>query len=119
VAVDIGQVGELEVDLELPSGVMRALSVGAPLTSTLQLFSFSAELCGWSLRETTGSAGASVDLYTGEGTNGELIASIAVASGGMSAVISSHHAIWARRGIFVNVVSGSVTGVVYYRRRKL
>jgi hypothetical protein len=116
-AVDGGQVvGELDVELSPPPRAIHALPVTLS-GAGVQLLELPVEFCGWSLRETTGSAGASVDFYTGSGTGGELIASTAPASGMSTSLSLNNHGVWARRGIYVNVVSGAVTGVVWYRRR--
>lgn len=73
-------------------------------------------VCGWSVAETTGTAGAIVRLHDGSQTTGEVFTRINLVAN------ESVRDIWPGKGIrcftgrvFLEVVSGSVEGVLYWR----
>lgn len=71
---------------------------------------------GWAVSETTGAAAAAVRLHDGNGAAGEVIARISVPSGGMSFVLVHGKGIEVTTGrVFLEVVSGSVEGVLFWR----
>lgn len=66
---------------------------------------------GFSIRETTGLAGAVVEIFDGLDSGGKLIESIAISSGGSVREYYPNGVIL-EDGLFVNVVSGTVRGSV-------
>ena len=87
-----------------------------PATSTDALaLNRPALLMGWSLRETTGAAVAAVRLFSGTTAGGQLVASIALASGGSSDHATSDDGVFVTGGLFLDVVAGSVEGAIYAR----
>lgn len=73
------------------------------------------QLTGWSFRETTGSATATVELYDGSSTGDILLASIALASAGTAQQGPGSSGVRIRNGVYLHVVSGSVKGTLYIR----
>lgn len=91
-------------------------SVPVPATSTSRnIIKTAGALIGWSLRETTGSAAASVDIYDGNTNEGTKVASMAMASGGDDHIYMGPFGIPVRTGLYLDVVSGSVAGAVWVR----
>lgn len=74
-----------------------------------------ARLMGWCLIETTGSAAASLDMYDGGDSSGQLIGPISLTASQSTRDWLSGEGIRLRRGLFVNVLSGSVRGVFWLR----
>lgn len=73
-------------------------------------------LMGWSLRETTGAAAAAIRLHDGNSAATEVIATIALASGTSVTFLTHGRGIRVDRGrIFLEWLSGSVEGVLYWR----
>lgn len=94
------------------SGPVRPVSV--PVTTTdATPFKTSACLYGWSFVETTGAAGAQVDLYDGADESGQYIGSVMLASGASDTQLPGQVPLQIRTGLYVKVVSGSVKGAVY------
>jgi hypothetical protein len=69
----------------------------------------SATYCGFSIRETTGTAQATVRVWNGTSATGTLLDDIAL-SAGQSARELYPEGILADVGIFVQIVSGTVAG---------
>ena len=73
-------------------------------------------LCGWALRETTGAAAAAIRLWDGASNNDQLLLTLALASGAGDRYILDRHGIWITTGrVFLEVVAGSVEGLLYIR----
>ncbi len=69
---------------------------------------------GLTLRETSGSAGATVRLYEhASAASGTLLQTVALAQGESFNVTHSGAGIWAANGIYCDIVSGAVEGSVY------
>lgn len=74
------------------------------------------ELIGWSLRETTGAAAAEMRLRDGNSAAGEVLAVVGLAANTSSFVFASGRGVRVLTGrVFLEVVSGSVEGVVYWK----
>ena len=93
---------------------MRAIPVPTTTTDT-QLTSRPCLLVGWSLRETTAAAVAAVQLFSGGSTGGVLVGEQALASGGTGNHQVAPDGVLCEGGLFLDVLSGSVAGVVYVR----
>lgn len=92
----------------------RVRAVPVPATSkSIKIVSRRAVLMGWSLRESTGSAKATVEIIDGSSANDNLMASIAIASGGDDRIGLGPLGICADGGIYLSVLSGSVTGAIW------
>ena len=97
---------------DISSGVNQAVTASRAVLAAGDVTS----LVGWSLWETTNAAGATINLHDGSSIAGELIA---------NATLNANESIrdlWYPWGIIVatgriwlEVVSGSVAGVLYYR----
>ena len=70
-------------------------------------------LFGWSLRESTGAAPAQLDVYDGADQTGQLVATITLTAGQSTRDWLGLPGLYCRRGLYVNAVSGSVTGVLW------
>lgn len=82
-------------------------------TSDVQVLGGAAFLHGWSLEETTGSAGASVVLRDGTGTDGVFIVGITLLPGESTRDWLAGAGIGVRTGLFLEVVAGSVEGAAW------
>lgn len=70
-------------------------------------------LFGWSLRESTGTAPAQLDVYDGADATGQLVATITLIANESTRDYPSMPGVLCRRGLFVNAVAGSVAGVLW------
>jgi len=96
------------------AGRVLAISVGNPGT-THALSSLGGLLVGWCIRENTGAAAATCNLYDGGDSTDTLLAALALPAGAMSAVSFAPSGIDVLSGLFFSTVSGQVRGVVYYQ----
>jgi hypothetical protein len=92
------------------------LSFGA-LTTTSKLMGGPGLLMGWGLLETTGAAAATIEIWDGGDTTGQLIVPIALSSAQSTRDWNSPDGILFSRGLFLNVLAGSVRGVLWVRLR--
>lgn len=76
-------------------------------TADEQLLTGSGQLIYWNMRETTGSAGAVVELYDGSGANAQRICSIGMGNGVSDTHDFADGGIPVERGVFKHVVTGS------------
>lgn len=72
-------------------------------------------LCGWSLRETTGGATATVEFEAAQGTQGPPVGEQQMASGGTGSQVLPDEGVLCEGGVFLHVTSGSVTGCIWVR----
>jgi hypothetical protein len=99
-----------EIEIEISSDDVGLISV--PVTTVdVPIIGGPAQLSGWSLRETTGTAVAIVQLLSGV----NLLASLAIPSNGSLASWLGKDGIPAQQGIRLHVVSGSAEGAIYAR----
>ena len=71
---------------------------------------------GWALAETTNAATASLRLHDGNNANGEVLVRINLAINESTRDIMPIHGIRVFTGrVFVEILSGSVEGVIYWR----
>lgn len=70
-------------------------------------------LFGWALKESTGSASAELDIYNGGGTNGQLVAPIALNAGQSTREYWGPEGIRMPAGMFQNATSGTAIGSVF------
>lgn len=71
--------------------------------------------CGWSLRETTGSAPATAEFHGGTDTTNPIVGEEQMASGTAGTKHLGTEGVLCESGLMIHVISGSVTGVAYVR----
>lgn len=76
-------------------------------TGDEQLLTGGGQLFYWNMRETTGSAGAVVELYDGNSVNSQRICSIGMGNGVSDTENFDDNGIPVERGVFKHVVTGS------------
>src|SRR5487761_1489348 len=103
------------LEIDLPGGGPARIIPIPTDTASRVLASGRYLLYGWSLRETTGAAAASLDLYDGGGAGGTLAGSVGLASGGSSVAWFGENAILLEQGLYLDMLSGSVQGAFYVR----
>lgn len=99
-------------------GFSAVYPITVPLTlagGSIDLYQGVARFCGWSLIEPTGAAAAVVELYDGMDTSAQLLAVINLPAGGAAPTGVSHDGVEVRSGMFLNVVTGQVRGVLWAR----
>ena len=94
-----------------------SLVAGGAITASRSVISSDVHaLMGWALAETTGTATASVVLWDGRGVQTEVFAPINLGINESDRDIFMPKGVrCGSGGIFIQVVSGSVKGVVYWR----
>lgn len=70
-------------------------------------------LTGWALKETTGAAAATLNIWDGTDNRGLLLAPVNLAANESNREWFSDWGIAFSRGIFVEVLTGSVSGAVW------
>lgn len=95
-------------DMEWP----RALTVGSAAGSGT-VFNAACLLLGWSVRETSGSAAAALDLYTGTAATGQVVAALGLPAGGESRAGPGWPGVPCPAGLYHDSVSGAYTGAVW------
>jgi hypothetical protein len=93
--------------LTLPGVVSKPLSFAASGSVTRGRV----VLIGWTISETTGAAGATVEVWDGAGTNGQRIARRTLIAG--ESITDLLPNVRARNGVFVNVAAGAASGELY------
>lgn len=110
----IPQAGNPESVRGTGSARVRPLT-GRALAADKQLTTLGGLLMGWSMRESTGSAAAVVELYDGNGTGGQLLGTQQLASAASFTVTLFDDGIEVENGVTAHIVSGSADVVVYFR----
>ena len=80
---------------------------------------FSARVMGWTMVETTGSAAATVNVYDGADTSGEIALPIKIGQGGSSTDWFGPNGILFKNAVYVNVASGAAQGTIFYNHVRL
>lgn len=83
-------------------------------TTDLTLLTGPFVLRGWALAETTGSAAVTAELYDGNDENDVLVAPLFLLSGTSSVLWAADSGIILRTGLFLEMLSGSIEGAIYY-----
>lgn len=71
-------------------------------------------IVGWSVFETSGSSRAAIQLFDGENTSAQLLASIGVGAGEGSQLSVSAPGWTVRNGLYVSYATGSFDGTIWY-----
>lgn len=87
----------------------------ASLTADTVLFGRETRVCGWSVRAVTAGGAVIARLWDGGSTGGQLLGVIALAAGAMSTEWLGDDGVRAANGLFVEIDSGTLEGVVYVR----
>ena len=98
-------------------GDVRSFSWPAS-TTTVRLAAGSWYLHGWGVLETTGTASATVEIWDGTDTTGQLVVPIALSSGQSARDWIGLDGIAMYAGMLINVVSGSVRGTLWARKKQ-
>ena len=91
---------------------VKGVGIGAT-TTTAQFFTGPARLMGWALRETTGAAGASCDLYDGNDVTGGIMVPFTFLANESVRDWLGPNGVLITRGAFLNVLTGSVKGALF------
>jgi hypothetical protein len=75
---------------------------------------FSARVMGWTIVETSGSAAATINIYDGADTTGEIALPIKIASAGSSTDWFGPNGVLFRNAVYVNLASGQAQGTIFY-----
>lgn len=96
--------------LSLPAPIpFRVLSTNG----SGQLTDLPGFIVGWAVRETSGSAAAAAELWDGQNTSSQLLASIGLVTSGGSVETMSPPGWTVRSGLYLHVASGAFDGVVW------
>jgi len=91
-----------------------AIAVNVPTTTVGVVVASGANLLlGWAFIETTGTAGASLTIFDGSNANGSIVAPISLTSGQSTRDWLGAPGLFAQRGLFVALNSGSIQGALY------
>lgn len=105
--------GMVEAELVLPKrSQVKARAIPAD-GADHQLTTAAGGLFGWSLRETTGAATATVELIDGGNNAGQVLAEVVLGAGGSESVWLGPHGIDVQTGLRVHVVAGTVKGAAW------
>lgn len=85
------------------------------ITGGYTLVHTSADVCGWTIREATGTDTAQVELFDGADPTGVPLARLSIPAGHTSVVSTGFMGVRARAGVHVMVTSGLADGVVWVR----
>jgi hypothetical protein len=99
---------------ELPRSRPRNVPLGAPVVSRLVDYSRGC-VRRLSVRETTGAAGASFQVFDGSGIGGQLIDTVSLLAGQSTRDYYRCGEYPYETGLYINVVSGTFEGVVVLR----
>lgn len=106
----------IKYDLDLPVEYVPIQAITVPVTSTSSLaLTGDVLLCGYSLTESTGAAPAAFSLFDGQDATGQLLATVNLSAGQSVVDALPFPGLYCTRGVFVSVVLGSVSGVVWVR----
>lgn len=71
-------------------------------------------LVGYSVRETSGTAAAVVELHDGTDSSGQVVATIGLAAGASKEVMGGPPGVLCRAGLYATVVTGAAKGVAWW-----
>lgn len=90
-----------------------ALPIGATDKAKTILSNSDGRLMGWAIKEATGAASAEIALLDGTNVDGDLLAPITLSAGQSSREWFGPAGVSFGAGLFVQTVSGAVTGTVW------
>lgn len=92
--------------------------VVSPGSADNQVTTKECRVVGWSLRESTGSANAALEFYDGPSEAAQIIGTVGLAQGMSDTQHLAEGGVRCRRGLFVEMITGSITGAVWLRLRE-
>jgi hypothetical protein len=93
----------------------HAHAITFPATGSQKVLGPGSLLMGWALLETGGVAGATVEVWDGQDATGQLLVPITLLAGQSTRDWLAGDGVLSQSGLFLNVVSGTVRGVVWVR----
>lgn len=84
-------------------------------SASIQIVSTQAELVGWSVIEPTGAAAVVALLLNGQGADADVVGAIGLAASGNSNHSMSAAGVDCPTGIYLQIVSGQLTGAIHFR----
>lgn len=90
----------------------RALRVGSVTGSGL-VIATPVLLTGYSVRETSGTAVAALDLFSGHDSTGQLVAALGMVAGGLAEAGPGWPGVYCPGGLYAVVQSGAMDGAVW------
>lgn len=103
-------------DPTVPVQYVPITPLTVPVTATMfSVITGDVLLCGWSFKETTGSAPATVLILDGADTTGQRLIDITLLAGQSRYDDAPFPGIYCTRGVFINIGSGSVQGTIFVR----
>lgn len=102
-------------ELRSQNGILRTGARPMPILNnqSMRVATGQGQYAGHSFHETSGSAGALIRLYDGAESGGDLIGIIALVAGESARDWYLPHGLGYVNGLYVQVASGQVEGVVY------
>lgn len=101
-----------------PTHLLRPIPFGAVAGPGALLWAGDLWLAGYHLAESTGAAAATVQVFDGGNTGGiPLTGPIVLAANGADRLMFGGHLLAVQNGLFVAVLAGSVSGVMYLADR--
>lgn len=85
------------------------------LATDIQMVSQGGVLKGWCMRETTGSAGAVIELYDGASAGGQFLACVGLGNGVSQPFAFAEDGITVESGVFAHVVTGHADVILYFQ----
>lgn len=97
------------------NGIRRDGALVRPILNgaSLRLSTSAGQVLGYSVRETSGAAAAVLRLRDGSDTSGDLVATIQLPANASATVWLAPHGVAFVQGLYAEVVSGALEGVVY------
>lgn len=120
-AVQVGSAVDATALAAVPDPYGPPYPISVPLIvgpATQQLIAGPGAFAGWSIIETTGAQPATVELYDGFDTGAQLFMVFNVQVGASTQPSIMTDGMPFTEGLFLNVVTGSIRGVVYVRSRR-
>jgi hypothetical protein len=93
----------------------HAHAITFPATGSQKVLGPGSLLMGWALLETTGVASATAEIWDGQDATGQLLVPISLTAGQSTRDWLAGDGVLSQSGLFLNVVSGTVRGVVWVR----
>lgn len=85
------------------------------MTSSLLLLGFAVDIYGWSIKNTSTSTAADIDLYDGADSTGQPALPIQIPSSSTDTKWFGPNGVRFNNAVFANVTTGEVKGSLFYR----
>src|SRR5581483_5165556 len=104
--------GDVQLVRRLPDSPVTAFAFG-PTTVSVDVVPSNGILMGWSAVETTLVSATAFDIVDGADDTGSVLQPVILAAATSGQGHYTSWGLWIQRGVRVNVLSGSVRGVLY------